>query len=39
MSEGDVPVRRQELLLFLFFAVIPAPVLSVAVVSGYGFAI
>lgn len=39
MSEGNVPVRRQELLVFLFFTVVLAPLLSIALVGGYGFAI
>ena len=39
MSERDPPARRQELLVFLFFTIILAPLLSVAIVGGYGFAI
>jgi nitrate reductase NapE len=39
MSGGEVPARRQELLVFLFFTVVLAPVLAVAIVGGYGFAI
>jgi nitrate reductase NapE len=39
MSERDMPARRQELLVFLFFTVVLAPLLSVAIVGGYGFAI
>ena len=39
MSGTEVPTRRQELLVFLFFTVVLAPLLSVAIVGGYGFAI
>ena len=39
MSGTEVPVRRQELLVFLFFTVVLAPLLSIAIVGGYGFVI
>jgi nitrate reductase NapE len=39
MTEADAPTRRRELLVFLFLTVVLAPVLSVAIVGGYGFAI
>ncbi len=39
MSGNEVPVRRQELFVFLFFTVVLAPLLSIAIVGGYGFAI
>jgi nitrate reductase NapE len=39
MSGSNMPVRRQELLVFLFFTVVLAPLLSIALVGGYGFAI
>ena len=39
MTESDAPTRRRELLVFLFLTVVLAPVLSVAIVGGYGFAI
>lgn len=38
-SETPARTRRQELLVFLFFTVVLAPLLSVAVVGGYGFAV
>lgn len=31
--------RRQELLVFLFLAVVLAPILAVAIVGSYGFAV
>ena len=38
MDEQSKPVSRgQELRVFLFLSVVLAPVLAVAVVSGYGF--
>ena len=38
MSEtGEAGERKSELLGFLFLTVVLAPVLSVAVVGGYGF--
>jgi periplasmic nitrate reductase NapE len=39
MKTGAMPRRRQELLAFLFLTVVLAPVLAVAIVGGYGFAI
>lgn len=36
---GDTTVRRRELAVFLFFTVILAPVLSIAIVGSYGFAV
>jgi len=39
VTEPDAPTRRRELLVFLFLTVVLAPVLSVAIVGGYGFAI
>jgi nitrate reductase NapE len=36
-DEAKPPGKRQELRAFLFLAVVLAPVLAVAVVSGYGF--
>ena len=33
----DVSTRREELRSFLFFTVVMAPMLAVAVVGGYGF--
>lgn len=39
MSGTETPERRQELLVFLFFTVVLAPLLSVAIVGGYGFII
>lgn len=39
MSGTQVPARRQELRVFLFLTVVLAPLLSVAIVGGYGFAI
>jgi nitrate reductase NapE len=39
MPGTEVPTRRQELLVFLFFTVVLAPLLSVAIVGGYGFAV
>ena len=38
MDEADEPhTKSQELRAFLFLSVVLAPVLAVAVVSGYGF--
>ncbi len=39
MSAPEMPRRRQELIVFVFFTVVLAPVLSVAIVGGLGFAI
>lgn len=40
VTEPDhVPRKRSELLAFLFLTVVLAPVLSVAIVGGYGFLI
>lgn len=39
MSTPGTATRRQELLVFLFFTVVLAPVLSVAIVGGLGFSI
>ena len=39
MPGTEVPQRRQELLVFLFFTVVLAPLLSVAIVGGYGFVV
>ena len=39
MTELNVPRRRLELLVFLFLTVVLAPVLAVAIVGGYGFAV
>ncbi len=43
MEEADTTSaevrRRQELKLFLFIAVLLFPILAVAVVGGYGFAV
>lgn len=36
-EEGRSPTKGQELRAFLFLSVVLAPVLAVAVVSGYGF--
>ena len=36
-EEAKPPGRGQELRAFLFLSVVLAPVLAVAVVSGYGF--
>jgi nitrate reductase NapE len=37
MDDGAKPTKAQELRAFLALAVLMAPVLAVAVVSGYGF--
>jgi nitrate reductase NapE len=39
MSEQNVTPRGRELLVFLFFTIVLAPLLSIAIVGGYGFAI
>jgi nitrate reductase NapE len=39
MMQGDAQSGRRELLVFLFLAVVLAPVLAVAIVGGYGFAV
>lgn len=39
MPGTEVPQRRQELLVFLFFTVVLAPLLSGAIVGGYGFVV
>ena len=39
MSMPGSATRRQELFVFLFFTVVLAPVLAVAIVGGYGFSI
>ncbi len=39
MAVASGPRRRHELLVFLFLTVVLAPVLAVAIVGGYGFAI
>jgi nitrate reductase NapE len=39
MMELDGSRRRRELLVFLFLTVVLAPVLAVAIVGGYGFAV
>jgi nitrate reductase NapE len=39
MSATEPSTRRDELVAFLFFAVVMAPVLAVTVVGGYGFAV
>ena len=39
VTELNVPRRRLELLVFLFLTVVLAPVLAVAIVGGYGFAV
>jgi nitrate reductase NapE len=39
MSQREMPARRQELLVFLFFTIVLAPLLSIAIVGGFGFAI
>lgn len=39
MSTTQLSRRRQELAVFIFLTVILAPVLAVAIVGGYGFAI
>ena len=36
-DRGNVPTRGDELLTFLLLTVVLAPVLSVAIVGGYGF--
>ena len=36
-AAADVSTRREELRSFLFFTVVMAPMLAVAVVGGYGF--
>lgn len=38
-TELNAPRRRLELLVFLFLTVVLAPVLAVAIVGGYGFAV
>lgn len=35
--EGRIPAKRDERLAFILLAVVLAPVLSVAIVGGYGF--
>jgi len=37
MAEPDVQTKRDERLAFFLLAVVLAPVLSVAIVGGYGF--
>lgn len=39
MMQRDGQSRRRELLVFLFLTVVLAPVLAVAIVGGYGFAV
>ncbi|HEY1383200.1 MAG TPA: periplasmic nitrate reductase, NapE protein [Dongiaceae bacterium] len=39
MTEPVAQRRRRELLVFLFLTVVLAPMLAVAIVGGYGFAI
>ena len=39
MAAAHPPKRRQELSVFLFLTVVLAPILAVAIVGGYGFAI
>lgn len=39
MSAQPISRRRQELIVFLLFTVLVAPVLAVAIVGGYGLAI
>lgn len=34
-----IPTRREEAVVFLLLAIVLAPVLAVAIVGGYGFAI
>ena len=34
--QQDVPDKRQELTLFLLLTVVLAPVLSIAIIGGYG---
>ena len=36
LSPDDAPAKRQELTLFLFLTVVLAPIMSVAVIGGYG---
>ena len=36
-APSELSTRREELRSFLFFTVVMAPVLAVAVVGGYGF--
>lgn len=37
--ERSEPTRRGELLVFLFLTVVLAPILAVAIVGGWGFAV
>lgn len=39
MADVGAPQRRRELLVFLFLTVVLAPILAVAIVGGYGFAV
>lgn len=39
MTQEAQPTRKEELLAFLGLTVVAAPILSVMVVGGYGFAI
>ncbi|MGD9510186.1 MAG: periplasmic nitrate reductase, NapE protein [Geminicoccaceae bacterium] len=39
MRPSDQPSRAQELSVFLLLTVVLAPVLAVAIVGGYGFAV
>ena len=39
MATSAMSRRRQELLVFVFFTVVLAPLLSVAIVGGLGFSI
>jgi len=37
MTERDTTTKKRELIVFLFLALVLAPVLAVIVVAGYGF--
>lgn len=39
MAASGLSRRRQEMLVFVFFTVVLAPLLSVAIVGGLGFSI
>lgn len=36
-TPSDTPAKRQELTLFLLLTVVLAPVISLSIISGYGF--
>lgn len=39
MTERDTTTKKRELIVFLFLALVLAPVLAVIVVAGYGFCV